>query len=416
MAPRSAAACRASRAHLPRGAAEHALPADRALHRVLRERHLPRPPRPGALPLLPRDLAAGRLDYEPAKELLACFILKIDEVIFLSDGDSFLRIGKLFETLSTVETVTVGGVGEDGNDATNDVTYMILDICELRPIGVNMAARIHQDSPAEYVERIAEVYLNGSPMPALYNDDVYIDSAAAPLPDRASRTRATTPSSAAWSPSASRRPLRQHRLRQHQPDHALPAGAAGRRAPPVAAAGARRPQAAASASPARSGEVAPPLGPVGASRGGRALRPPASMEELMARFQARTNEVIAAVLADHARIEAALCRDFTTPLASSLYEGCIESGQVRLRGRRHHQHQRHPGRRRHRRRRLAARHRRGGLPPALCTMAEVLRALDADFEGEHQGESRRAPRGAQVRRRRRRRMAALGGAECSLST
>ena len=125
-------------------------------------------------PYYKADLKAGRIDYERAQELVACFILKVDEIIFLNDGDSLFELGKMFESLSPVETVTVGGLDREGNDCTNDVTYMVLDACELRPIGVNMAARIHKDSPPEYVQRIAEVYLNGSPMPALFNDDVYV--------------------------------------------------------------------------------------------------------------------------------------------------------------------------------------------------------------------------------------------------
>jgi len=125
-------------------------------------------------PYYQKDLAAGLITYEQARELLAAFILKVDEVILVNDGDTYLGVGRLFESLSTVQTVTFGGIQPDGNDGTNDVTYMLLDICELQPRGVNMTARIHNGSPTAYVERIAEVYINGSPMPALYNDEIYI--------------------------------------------------------------------------------------------------------------------------------------------------------------------------------------------------------------------------------------------------
>jgi len=51
------------------------------------------------------------------------------------------------------------------------------------------------------------------------------------------------------------------------------------------------------------------------------------MEELLERYQARMNALAGAILADHQRIEAALRQGFTTPLASSLFKGCVESGK-----------------------------------------------------------------------------------------
>ena len=98
-------------------------------------------------PYYKKDKEAGIIDYDKAKELLALFILKMDEVILVNDGDTYLRIGRLFETMSVDQAITAGGVGRDGKDATNDCTYMLLDICELQPYACNMTARIHKDSP-----------------------------------------------------------------------------------------------------------------------------------------------------------------------------------------------------------------------------------------------------------------------------
>ena len=49
-------------------------------------------------PYYKRDKEAGIIDYEKAKELLALFILKMDEAILVNDGDTYLGIGRLFET------------------------------------------------------------------------------------------------------------------------------------------------------------------------------------------------------------------------------------------------------------------------------------------------------------------------------
>ena len=127
-------------------------------------------------PYYKKDLDNNLVTYEEAKELLAAFILKVDEVILINDGDTYFGIGRLFESLSTVQSVTFGGLKPDGTDGTNDLTYILLDICELQPRGVNMTARIHNNSPAAYVDRISEVYINGSPMPSLYNDEIYVET------------------------------------------------------------------------------------------------------------------------------------------------------------------------------------------------------------------------------------------------
>lgn len=333
-------------------------------------------------PFYQADLAAGRIDYERAAELVACFVLKFDEVIFLNDGDTAFRLGQLFESLSPVETITVGGVDEDGNDLTNDVTYMVLDACELRPIGVNMAARIHRGSPAEYVERIAEVYLNGSPMPALYNDEAYIpalrhryDTSLADLrnysivgcvepvasDDHFANTDCANVNVVLPFLQALRGDTR--RLWRY--------GALGHVDEELVHA--------ASKALARRGAGARYTAALG-----RLARtsPPASLDELMERFRTRLQAFVADVLADHQAIERALSRDFHTPLASSLFKGSVESGKDVYEG--------------------GASINTSGIQAVgvtdvansllaledvvfdkkLYTLEEVLRAIDADFEGE----------------------------------
>ena len=288
-------------------------------------------------PYYEADLDAGRIDREAARELVACFILKIDEVIFLNDGDTGFEMGKLFESLSPVETVTVGGVDREGNDCTNDVTYMILDACELRPIGVNMAARIHRDSPPEYVERIAEVYLNGSPMPALYNDEVYI-------PALRNEYDTTLEHARNYSIVGCVEPVASD-------DHFANTDAANVNVVMPflqALEGDTRPLWRFGELPyvdkrlrraLRSRIGSPRVGRRTLARLRRARKRaekrlrngprnlPTTMDQLMERFGERLGELVRDVLADQQRIEAALTQSLITPLASSLYPGCLDSGK-----------------------------------------------------------------------------------------
>jgi formate C-acetyltransferase len=336
-------------------------------------------------PYYERDVSDGILTYEAAKELLACFILKVDEVVFVNDGDGGFQFGKLFESLSPVETVTIGGVDEEGNDCTNDVSYMILDICELHPIGVNMAARIHAKSPSRYVERIAEVYLGGSPMPALYNDEPYIRALQHEYPTSLADARNYSIVGCV-EPVASRdhfantdcaninvtlpflqalrgeeRALWRHGVLDQLDQKLL--------------------RYLKSQLPKLPRFGTPPPAPV---------RPPASMEELMERFQARVNALASSLLADHHRIEEALRQNLTTPLASSLFEGCVESGKCLYEG--------------------GASVNSSGIQAVgvtdvadslvaieevvykqkAYTIEEVIRAIDANFEGEQNQRIRQA--------------------------
>jgi len=284
-----------------------------------------------------RDRAAGILDYERAKELLALFVLKLDEAVLVSDGDTYLRIGRLFETMSTDQTITAGGLGKDGKDATNELTYALLDICELQPYAANMTARVHPDSPPEYLDRLAEVYLNGSPMPALYNDTLYVDTLQRHYDTtlEAARNYAIV---GCVEPNAS-------------DDHYGNTDCANMNVvlPFLQALTGDERDLWNVDVPDQVEKLATKLVDYttrGSSRLSRWIRtgykaararyvrartprrnPPASMDELLVRYQQRLNALARAILADHHTIEAAIRKDFPTPLASSLSRGCLVSGK-----------------------------------------------------------------------------------------
>jgi pyruvate-formate lyase/pyruvate-formate lyase-activating enzyme len=289
------------------------------------------------LPYYLEDKAAGVLDYEQAKELLALFILKMDEAVLINDGDTYFGIGRLFETMSTDQTVTAGGMGKDGEDATNELTYALLDICELQPYAVNMTARIHRDSPTQYLDRIAEVYLNGSPMPALYNDELYVETLQGHY-DTSTEAARDYAIVGCVEPNASN-------------DHFGNTDCANMNValPFLQALRGEDDELWDLGVPDQIEKMASKFvdyhfsGEGKASRLARSVfmkargrylrmktpepRPPASMDELLTRFQARLNHLARAILADHQKIEAAIAQGFTTPLASTLFEGCMERGR-----------------------------------------------------------------------------------------
>lgn len=289
-------------------------------------------------PYYKKDLDEGRITYDEAKELLCLFILKMDEVILINDGDSLLNIGKLFETLSTDQALTFGGVDKDGNDATNDLTYMLVDACELQPLAVNMTARIHKNSPQRYLDRLAEIYINGCPMPELFSDEIYIESIQRRYPDTSVENARNYSIVGCVEPIASNDhfgntdcsnmnlalPLLQA-LKGH--DHELWNFSKKEQYEKIFTKVIefyfKRDNKLFNAIRKRREKT---LHEREIERGYYIYSPPKDMNELLSRFQERLNKLARDVLTDHQNIEKVLRTHFTTPLASSMYRGCLERG------------------------------------------------------------------------------------------
>jgi formate C-acetyltransferase len=289
-------------------------------------------------PYYKKDKEAGLIDYDKAKELLALYILKMDEAILVNDGDTYLRIGRLFETMSTDQAVTAGGLDRDGKDATNDVTYMLLDICELQPYSCNMTARIHKDSPPEYLDRLAEVYINGAPMPALYNDEIYLETLAKHYPTTPVEDARNYAVIGCVEPNVSddhfgntdcanvnvTLPFLQ--ALKGEEDDLWNFGLVDQLEKITTKFfeyNCRRDNKFSKSVLAKYSNVQKRF----KNKRAATPKPPANMDELLARFQTRLNFLTNSVLTDHQSIEKIISEYFTTPLSSTLFKGCIESGK-----------------------------------------------------------------------------------------
>ncbi len=120
-----------------------------------------------------RDIDSGTLTVGEAIELVGCLWLKLNDNTNLVPETS----EELFGGAGTVPAVTVGGVDENGEDAVNDLTYIMLRVTELlklRDPSVN--ARYHYEkNTEEYRDRVAEVIVNTKAVPAFHNDVVDIE-------------------------------------------------------------------------------------------------------------------------------------------------------------------------------------------------------------------------------------------------
>jgi pyruvate formate-lyase/glycerol dehydratase family glycyl radical enzyme len=124
-------------------------------------------------PYYRRDLADPQFSQEKAKELIGAFSVKMSEIIPVFSGQLTNFHGGMFNG----QVVTVGGMHPEGDDATNELSYIFLEVMnELRMRQPNYHARIHSDSPRQYIDKIISILARGSNSPALYHDDVIIET------------------------------------------------------------------------------------------------------------------------------------------------------------------------------------------------------------------------------------------------
>ncbi|WP_054700449.1 pyruvate formate lyase family protein [Desulfosarcina cetonica] len=119
-------------------------------------------------PYYRRDMDAGRLDIAGAVELIGCLWLKLaDNVIMVPEASE-----EMFGGAGTVPAVTLGGVDRDGEDAVNDLTYILLRVTELLKVrDPNVNARYdYEKNPQAYRDRVSAVILNTRAVPAFFND------------------------------------------------------------------------------------------------------------------------------------------------------------------------------------------------------------------------------------------------------
>ncbi|MCJ7522630.1 MAG: formate C-acetyltransferase/glycerol dehydratase family glycyl radical enzyme, partial [Dehalococcoidia bacterium] len=122
-------------------------------------------------PYYQRVIERGVLTRERAIELLCCLFFKMSEFVPLF-GES---IALFFSGFPANPAITIGGVTPDGRDATNELSYVILEAKGItKTRHPNLHARVHKNSPDEYLSMVSEVVKSGGGYPALVNDDVVL--------------------------------------------------------------------------------------------------------------------------------------------------------------------------------------------------------------------------------------------------
>ena len=122
-------------------------------------------------PYYKKDIESGKITREAAQELIDCIWVKLNDLNKCRDAVS----AEGFAGYSLFQNLIVGGQNKDGEDVTNDLSFM----CIQASMHVNLpqpslSIRVWNGSPHDLLIKAAELTRTGIGLPAYYNDEVII--------------------------------------------------------------------------------------------------------------------------------------------------------------------------------------------------------------------------------------------------
>lgn len=124
-------------------------------------------------PFYQADLKKGNMDEAAAQELINCLWIKFNEMTVAKAGAS----AKASNTYVDFQNLNIGGLGADGRDGTNAISYFCLNALDALALPQpQLSCLISSKTDKDFLMRACEVVRNGTGMPAMFNDDVKVIS------------------------------------------------------------------------------------------------------------------------------------------------------------------------------------------------------------------------------------------------
>ncbi len=123
-------------------------------------------------PYYKADIEKGILTEEKAQELLDCLWIKFSEPCLFQDAET----AEFAAGYPMFQNVCVGGVTLEGQDAVNDLSYLILQATmDVRLYQPSLSVRYSMaKNPNKFLRKVVELIRLGTGFPAFHNDDVGI--------------------------------------------------------------------------------------------------------------------------------------------------------------------------------------------------------------------------------------------------
>lgn len=123
-------------------------------------------------PFYEKEIAAGTLTRDEAKELISCFWIKVN------NHPAPPKVGitaRESGTYNDFTNINLGGVKSDGSDGTSEVSYIMLEVVEeLHILQPGNSVHISAKTPDKFLHAAAHVIRQGHGYPSVFNPDIYI--------------------------------------------------------------------------------------------------------------------------------------------------------------------------------------------------------------------------------------------------
>ncbi|MBK5113082.1 MAG: glycyl radical protein [Candidatus Heimdallarchaeota archaeon] len=123
-------------------------------------------------PFYRKEIDEGTLTKEEAKELLQAFWVKFN------NQPAPPKVGVTAEESSTYTDfclINLGGLKEDGSNAVNELSYLILDVIEeMRILQPSSMVQISEKTPDKFLNRALKIIKTGFGQPSIFNTDMIV--------------------------------------------------------------------------------------------------------------------------------------------------------------------------------------------------------------------------------------------------
>ncbi len=123
-------------------------------------------------PFYKRDIESGLLTEEKARELLQSFWIKFN------NQPAPPKVGvtaKESNTYTDFCLINLGGVKENGDDAVNELTFLLLDVIEeMRLLQPGSMIQVSKINPDNFIKRALHIIKTGYGQPSIFNTDAII--------------------------------------------------------------------------------------------------------------------------------------------------------------------------------------------------------------------------------------------------
>lgn len=123
-------------------------------------------------PYYEKEIEAGTLNREQAKELLECFWVKAN------NQPAPPKVGITLKESGTYTdfcNINIGGIKPDGSDGVNEVSYILLEIIdEMRTLQPSTNVQISRKNPDRFVMEALSVIREGMGFPSVFNTDAVV--------------------------------------------------------------------------------------------------------------------------------------------------------------------------------------------------------------------------------------------------